>query len=102
MWRDPVRQASQIDLPAKATGAHVSLIGHITADELRRYLTATESANGFGNRHLWLCVDRSKLLPEGGRVNPNDWDILREELVAALGLAKATGELSRDGDARAV
>src|SRR5262249_35869095 len=62
--------------PARATGAHVSLIGHVTADELRRYLTVTESANGFGNRHLWLCVDRARLLPEGGCVNQNDWDIL--------------------------
>jgi hypothetical protein len=25
--------------PARATGAHVSMIGHITAEELRRYLT---------------------------------------------------------------
>src|SRR5262249_45494302 len=38
--------------PARATGAHISLVGHVTAEELRRYLTATESANGFGNRHL--------------------------------------------------
>src|SRR5205814_221576 len=31
--------------PARATGAHVSSIGHITADELRRYLSTTEMAN---------------------------------------------------------
>ena len=30
--------------PAVATGAHISIVGHITADELRRYLNATESA----------------------------------------------------------
>ena len=51
----------------RATGAHISLIGHITADELRRYLTQTEQANGFGNRHLWFCVKRSKELPHGPR-----------------------------------
>jgi hypothetical protein len=50
--------------PAKATGAHGSFIGHITIEELHRYLTQTESANGFGNRFLWVCTDRSKLLPE--------------------------------------
>src|SRR5262249_44816902 len=88
--------------PARATGAHVSLIGHVTADELRRYLTVTESANGFGNRHLWLCVDRARLLPEGGCVNQNDWDILRTALIEALGFAKAAGEMSRDDDARAI
>jgi hypothetical protein len=51
--------------PARSTGAHISLIGHITVDELRRYLTQTESANGFGNRHTWFCTQRSKELPEG-------------------------------------
>jgi hypothetical protein len=50
---------------ARATGAHISIIGHITKDELRRLLTETESANGFGNRFLWLAVRRSKCLPEG-------------------------------------
>src|SRR5262249_33688502 len=30
--------------PARATGAHVSLIGHVTAEELHRYLSTTEVA----------------------------------------------------------
>src|SRR4029453_2896452 len=33
---------------ARATAPHISIIGHITRDELRRYLEATEAANGFG------------------------------------------------------
>ena len=41
-----------------ATGAHVSLVGHITAEELRRKLTATEQANGFANRILWIYAER--------------------------------------------
>jgi hypothetical protein len=52
--------------PVTATGAHISLIGHITVDELRAELTATDSANGFANRFLFMCVKRSKLLPFGG------------------------------------
>lgn len=52
--------------PAHSTGAHISIIGHVTRDELLRYLDATESGNGFGNRFLWVCIQRSKLLPEGG------------------------------------
>ena len=51
--------------PLEAVGAHVSIIGHITSEELRRYLDATETANGFANRFMWLCVRRSKVLPEG-------------------------------------
>ena len=30
--------------PARATGAHISIIGHITDEELRRYLSSTEAA----------------------------------------------------------
>jgi hypothetical protein len=52
--------------PITATGAHISIIGHITIDELRSELTATDSANGFANRFLFMCVKRSKLLPFGG------------------------------------
>ena len=55
------------NMPAKATAAHVSVIGHITAEELRRALSEADSFNGFANRFLWLAVKRSKLLPEGGR-----------------------------------
>jgi hypothetical protein len=52
--------------PAKATGAHISIVGHITRDELLRYLSSSEQGNGFANRFLWFVVRRSKVLPEGG------------------------------------
>jgi hypothetical protein len=86
--------------PARATGAHISLIGHITAEELRRYLTQTETANGFGNRHLWLCADRSKLLPEGGHLDLNAWLQLRDDLAIAIAFARTVGEVHRDEEAR--
>jgi hypothetical protein len=88
--------------PARATGAHVSLVGHITAEELRRYLTQTETANGFANRHLWVCADRSKFLPEGGRIDPDEWAVLCLEMVEALAFARTAGEMSRDNEARAL
>src|SRR5207249_5623360 len=49
--------------PITATGAHICIIGHITDDELRAELTATDSANGFANRFLFIAVKRSKYLP---------------------------------------
>jgi hypothetical protein len=88
--------------PAQATGAHVSQIAHITLDELRRYLTETEMANGLGNRHLWLCADRSKLLPEGGTVDASAWAALRDELTEAIRFAGQVGLVQRDGEARAL
>ena len=47
-----------------ATGAHVSVLGAITGDELVRKVAATEVANGFLNRFLLVAVKRTKLLPQ--------------------------------------
>jgi hypothetical protein len=52
--------------PARATEALISIIGHITLDELRNMLDRTSMANGFANCFLFARVRRSKLLPDGG------------------------------------
>ncbi len=51
----------------KATGAHISIIGHVTTEELSQYFNGSDLFNGFANRFLWPLVRRSKLLPHGGR-----------------------------------
>jgi bifunctional DNA primase/polymerase-like protein/primase-like protein/uncharacterized protein DUF3987 len=48
---------------------HISIVGHITRDELRQLLDATSMANGFANRFLFVCVRRSKELPHGGNLS---------------------------------
>ena len=40
--------------PARATGAHISIIGNITKEELLRGMLRDEADNGFANRFLWL------------------------------------------------
>lgn len=52
--------------PITATGAHISIVAHVTKDELRSELTETESGNGFANRFLFVCVKRARTLPFGG------------------------------------
>ena len=47
--------------PLTATSAHISVVGHITHEELLRRLSDTEAANGFANRFLFALVRRSKL-----------------------------------------
>jgi hypothetical protein len=85
---------------ARATGAHVSIIGHITKDELRRLLTETESANGFGNRFLWLAVKRSKCLPEGGSIGSENLNDLVVRLRSVIEFARNAGEVTRSEGAR--
>lgn len=86
--------------PAQATGAHISVVGHITKEELRRYLTETEQGNGFGNRILWSCVRRSKFLPDGGQLNEVAVIKLAEQLKKALDFARKVGLVKRDNEAR--
>ena len=86
--------------PAKATKAHISIVGHITRDELRRLLTQTESANGFANRFCWLAVKRSKCLPDGGAIHTVNFEDLIAELHSAVDFAKDFVEIVRDPEAK--
>jgi hypothetical protein len=86
--------------PARSTGGHISIIAHITKSELLRYLESTEAGNGFGNRFLWICVRRSKVLPEGGQPTAGAFDSHIQKLNAAVAFAKNTGEMTRDNSAR--
>jgi hypothetical protein len=77
--------------PARATNPHVSLIGHITAEELTRYLSHVEIFNGLGNRILWACVRRSKPLPFGGLIDGGSILRLGSRLASALDHARRVG-----------
>jgi hypothetical protein len=85
--------------PGKATGAHISIIGHITKAELLQCLNEVEEFNGFANRFIWLCVRRSKLLPEGGQ--PVDLNTYIEHLTKVVEFAMTVGEMHRDKEAGA-
>jgi hypothetical protein len=86
--------------PTRATGAHISVLGHITTDELLRSLTQTECGNGFANRFLWLCVRRSKSLPDGGMADLEDFAPIVEGFKQAKEFAQSVGCLKRDDEAR--
>jgi hypothetical protein len=101
-WDSGSLQTLTKNSPARATDAHISIIGHITRDELRRLITETDLANGLANRFLWLCVRRSKCLPEGGSLRPDDLSPHVQRLRAAVEFASSTGELRRDSATRDV
>jgi hypothetical protein len=86
--------------PLHVEDAHISVVGHITRDELLRSLSATESANGFANRFLWVRCARSKCLPEGGSLSEQDLDSLAELLRPAVAFGGAARLLQRDDAAR--
>jgi len=92
-WDSGDLQTLTKNSPAKATGAHICIIGHITKDELLRYLTSTEAGNGFGNRFMWFSVKRSKSLPFGGKFHTIDLEPLIKKHKEALAFASKAGEI---------
>lgn len=86
----------------RATNAHVSIVGHITAEELRREMTETSMFNGFANRFVFVCARRSKRLAGGGALD--DWtrDEFGMELATAAQWASKVYEITFDPDAWAL
>ena len=81
--------------PVRTTGAMVTVVGHVTVEELKRYLTRTEMANGLANRFLFACVRRSKELPFGG--GAVEIESLADRIADRLGRIDARGEQSGHG-----
>ncbi|MHB8290620.1 MAG: YfjI family protein [Acidimicrobiales bacterium] len=99
-WDGRVLQVITKHDPARASGAHVSIIGHITAGELLRHVSDLEMANGFINRFLIIAVRRVRLLPEGGEPDHVTLAPLLARLRDAVRHAKAQGTVGLDAKAR--
>jgi Protein of unknown function (DUF3987) len=85
--------------PLKATGAHISIVAHITEEEARARLTRTEMANGFANRFLFCCVRRSKLLPHGGALPDAGLVDIAQRVKTAADFARRVGRVGMTADA---
>lgn len=85
--------------PLTATDPHISLIGHITSDELRAHLDDVNVFNGFANRFLWACVRRSKLLPDPKPLPTADHDRFQKLMGRAVVAAQRRGEVHRSKQA---
>ena len=99
-WDGDCLQVMTRNNPIKASGAHLSMLGHVTKDELLRHLTDTEAANGFANRYLWIMVRRSKELPFGDEWNVVDTAPFTRRLKAALEFASSRVEIRWRDDAK--
>jgi hypothetical protein len=86
--------------PARASNAHISVIGHITQDELRRYITQTELSNGYLNRILIIACRRQRLLPEGGDPDPLTGTDLTRLLSTTVKHSQTAGEIQLAPDTR--
>ena len=81
-----------------APAAPISLVAHITMDELRdsrHGLRLVEIMNGFGNRILWAYVDRRRLIDNPERIPETELTPLVGRLRAALEAARSAGVVGR-------
>lgn len=86
--------------PARASAAHIGVIGHITATELAHHTSAVEAANGFLNRFLFIACRRHRLLPEGGDPDPLAGTGIEAALGRHLQVGQRAGQLRLDLAAR--
>jgi hypothetical protein len=101
-WDSDILGSLTKNAPTKATGAHITILGHITRHELEAVLTECDQANGFANRFLWVCVRRSKCLPDGARIPVNVLNSLAVKLRVVLEFADNVGEMTSSPEAAAM
>ncbi len=85
--------------PSKASGAHISILAHITKAELKKHITETELANGLANRFAWFRVHRSRLIPDP---QPLPLDVVNDlggRIGDAIAFARKAGRVCRDQEA---
>lgn len=87
-------------MPLRATGAHISIIGHITQRELEIRLAESDAWNGLANRFLWICSRRARLLPRGGRLDITAG--MSRRLADAAASGRKFGRLPMDDEAGAL
>lgn len=86
--------------PEQSTGAHISLIGNITPDELRARLSQDDISNGLASRILWVLSHRARLLPSWRGLRRPEVALLREELRLTIAHWAGTAkELEPDAEA---
>lgn len=98
-WDTGRLQSLTKNSPASAATSHISILGHITIEELLRFLSITESFNGFANRFLWVCSRRSKVKPHGGKINEEVFDKLVTKLREIVKFAKNVESIEFDSQA---
>ena len=80
--------------PITVKGAHINIITHITMQELAVCLGDVQAFNGFGNRFLWICARRSKLVAMPPRMPETELAPIQRELWRLVAQAQKRGAMT--------
>jgi hypothetical protein len=85
--------------PARATGAHVSIVGHTTTADLNKNLADTEVQNGFANRFLYVHAEGAHYVDDPEPLPDNVMRRLADRVRRAVEFAQGVDEMHRDEEA---
>ncbi|MEI6714160.1 MAG: DUF3987 domain-containing protein [Verrucomicrobiota bacterium] len=103
LWDGKTLETLVKNNPMKATGAHGSIVGQITVEELKKEIRDTaEMFNGFANRFLWVYATRSKMLPRSAPIPAGYLSAEVQRIAEAVAFAKRQGAIWRDEAAEAL
>lgn len=88
--------------PITVRGAHINIITHITMQELAVCLGEVQAVNGFGNRFLWICARRSKLVALPSRMPESELAPLQREIWRLVAQAQKRGAMTMTASALAL
>jgi hypothetical protein len=83
-----------------ATNPHLSIIAHVTRQELMRSAREADIYGGLFNRFLFVLSDRVRLLPHGGQLN--DLGGVYEAMKEHIRYARSVGQMVRSEAANAI
>jgi hypothetical protein len=86
--------------PVRVKNAHICIVTHITMQELAVALADVQAFNGFGNRFLWICARRSKLVALPSRMPVEEIAPLQNELWRLVAHAQQCGLVSMSAGAK--
>lgn len=86
--------------PLRASGAHISLITHVTPSDLQLYLNDVSTMNGFANRFIFIATRGVRLLDDPGRPAENILGQFASRLAKAIELGQRVREMHRSADAQ--
>lgn len=98
-WESTTMSVATKQNDDKATGAHVSVVGHATMQELLSTLRVSDIVGGFANRFLFFTVRRSKMLPIHSVPDAKTLGQLAGRLAAALQNARKISQVTLSDEA---
>jgi hypothetical protein len=101
-WDEGRLQSVRAKEERLAEDAHLSLLGHVTPDELRAKMPETDFTNGFANRVLLACVRRAQRIPSPTPLDPALVGAFAKRLRSAMDFAREGRELKRTPEAETV